>query len=341
MLTKRYYFPIFCGFWLLLATVIVRAQRPTDGNGWRVWLRDVAGNVILVDNQGQIQTEATPPEIAAPNGDFLPAPPVDTFPPTGEILFIAPDDRFPALPGFPNNTLYVYDPTLSAYYPFYTSDDLALTDAHFVQNGRLILLEGLTPQQMTVWWLIQRNGRYWLPLLPGERRSIHGTADGFVYLRAQSDGNTTLVEVNLNAPFLDRVMWTDAGSWEIVQVENQVYTYGPFLLWAQLTEPVRVNPPEIVVAPTPYPTPLPLLSPGDAAIVQTIDGEVLYLRETPLTGEIIMHLLNGMRVELLEGPVQAGDFIWWRVRTADGTEGWAAQACEDVTTLLPDRENIP
>ena len=103
-----------------------------------------------------------------------------------------------------------------------------------------------------------------------------------------------------------------------------------------------LTPPQSDLRPTPFPTPRPLLFPGAEAVVNTIDGEVLYLRDSPSTGgEIIIFLYNDMPVTLLEGPVLAEGYTWWRIRTADGDEGWAAEAVDTVTTLLPPPEATP
>jgi len=91
-------------------------------------------------------------------------------------------------------------------------------------------------------------------------------------------------------------------------------------------------------APTGLPEPEPLLRPGMEVVVQTLGGEVLYLRAQPSTGaEIVRHLYDDMRLTLLEGPVTAEGYVWWRVRVEeDGSEGWAAEAV-DISTLIPYR----
>lgn len=92
----------------------------------------------------------------------------------------------------------------------------------------------------------------------------------------------------------------------------------------------------IPLTPTLFPTPLPLLRSGMAALVQT-GGDVLFLRDAPGTeGEILLYLYDDDVVTLLEGPVENGLYRWWRVRTEDGVEGWAAAASGELTTLLPD-----
>lgn len=323
---------------LITPVALLQAQ---DVDSWQAWLRDGDAQVIAVNREGRVQHDLTmPPANPAMHSDFLPVASADIFPQTGEALLIVFDDRFPIQANQPNNTLQVYDPASRARFPFYHNSDLALVDAWFVYHGHLILLhcQRTDPNVPPVWLLVERDGRVAWLLPPAERRVIQGTVNGFVYIRTGTNGTTELLEFDLSQPLVERVVWTGEGTWDLVQVQNPPTPYGPFLMWAQLAEPIVATPqPEETIAPTPFPPPPPLMSVGEKAVVQTIDGEVLYMRDAPLTGEIVFHLLDGMIVDLLEGPVEAGDFVWWRLRTWDDHEGWSAQAFEDVTTLIPYR----
>lgn len=89
----------------------------------------------------------------------------------------------------------------------------------------------------------------------------------------------------------------------------------------------------IPVEPTPTPV---ALGPGVRARVQTEGDARLSLREAPGTGStLIARLKAGTEVTVLEGPVQEGGYAWWKVQTADGQTGWAAEGDETMRWLVP------
>jgi tetratricopeptide (TPR) repeat protein/uncharacterized protein YgiM (DUF1202 family) len=73
---------------------------------------------------------------------------------------------------------------------------------------------------------------------------------------------------------------------------------------------------------------------GDTAEIFTTAGDRLNLRSGPgLDYEILDRLEYGETVTLLEGPRKEGGYSWWRIRTADGQEGWAVERVETEQTL--------
>jgi tetratricopeptide (TPR) repeat protein/SH3-like domain-containing protein len=73
---------------------------------------------------------------------------------------------------------------------------------------------------------------------------------------------------------------------------------------------------------------------GDTAEIFTTAGDRLNLRSGPgLDYEIVDRLEYGETVTLLEGPRKEGGYSWWRIRTADGQEGWAVERVETEQTL--------
>jgi hypothetical protein len=268
----------------------------------------------------------------------FPATTLDVFEPTGESVIALADDRFQDVGENVRNALHIYDPITRSRFPFFADGVNSFENPRFVQNGAYVVVKAMRPDEDDQWLLIERDGAVLRPLRNIDRRDIHGTEDGFVYL-LRHDGVSELVHFETETPFSDHTVWVADGDWRILWIENDAQTFGPYLNWAQLAEPVYDDPlPEITIAPTPLPLPEPILQAGMTAVVQTMGGEVLYLRDEPATGDIIKHLYDGNRVQLLEGPREINGYVWWHIRTSDDTEGWAAQAVDDVTTILPYHE---
>ena len=67
------------------------------------------------------------------------------------------------------------------------------------------------------------------------------------------------------------------------------------------------------------------LTVGGTAWVQKAGGQSLRLRDRPgLQSNAFAGLAPGTQMTLLEGPVQDDGYPWWRIRAADGREGWVA-----------------
>ena len=61
------------------------------------------------------------------------------------------------------------------------------------------------------------------------------------------------------------------------------------------------------------------------AVVEGTGGNGIYLRDAP-QGEQLVILAEGTLLTVLEdAPVEAGGFVWRKVRAVGGEEGWAAQ----------------
>jgi hypothetical protein len=82
-------------------------------------------------------------------------------------------------------------------------------------------------------------------------------------------------------------------------------------------------PPTATSAPSPTPA---AIAPGATVVVQGTAPERLNLRSRPTTGSgIIATLRDGTVLAVTEGPREAEGYTWWRVRTANGQTGWAAE----------------
>lgn len=77
---------------------------------------------------------------------------------------------------------------------------------------------------------------------------------------------------------------------------------------------------------------------GEDAIVTT-GGDKLNVRSGAGTGnELAFQIDDGSTVTLLEVPQVANGFRWWKIRTADGQEGWTIDRFEGDRMLIPARE---
>ena len=197
-----------------------------------------------------------------------------------------------------------------------------------------------SPEDELEWLLLERDGRMVNELRDIQRENIHGTRDGFVYTFQDDNDATHLVHFHTQRAFSDQTIWRGEDRWFLEWVSQPEPPYGPYLPWQNLGDVTYEETPHIEPTPAPdLPLPEPILKVGMLADVQTIDGEVLYLRDAPGTdNEIVVYLYDRMVVELLEGPETVDGYVWWRIRTEDGTEGWAAEAVDDLTTLLPHHE---
>lgn len=71
-----------------------------------------------------------------------------------------------------------------------------------------------------------------------------------------------------------------------------------------------------------------LFEPGDPARIRTTGGDALNMRAAP-GGAVVFAVVSGVRVTILDGPRLYDGLRWWRIRTADGIAGWAAEAVRD------------
>lgn len=80
-------------------------------------------------------------------------------------------------------------------------------------------------------------------------------------------------------------------------------------------------------------TPQPTLTPTPVicrAVVEGTSGSGIYLRDAPQGNELVILAEGTLLTVLDDAPVEAGGFIWRKVREVGGEEGWAA---EDYLTI--------
>jgi hypothetical protein len=67
------------------------------------------------------------------------------------------------------------------------------------------------------------------------------------------------------------------------------------------------------------------IQPGALVVVTGTGGAGLRLRALATTDAEVMAVAREDTVlTVLEGPVEADDYVWWKLRTPDGDEGWGA-----------------
>jgi len=77
--------------------------------------------------------------------------------------------------------------------------------------------------------------------------------------------------------------------------------------------------------PTATATPVPVILVGGRVVVQGTEGQQLSLRAGPAVAQNRLRIVEeGSVLKVVEGPVAADGFQWWRVQTSDNVEGWVA-----------------
>ncbi len=98
--------------------------------------------------------------------------------------------------------------------------------------------------------------------------------------------------------------------------------------------PTETPTPEVTPTFTPTPLPGTALAAGQPARVTAPAG--LNYRESPASGAaLIGQFGTGQRVTILEGPVVADGFTWWKIDDGSGAAGWAADGDGETVWLSP------
>lgn len=105
--------------------------------------------------------------------------------------------------------------------------------------------------------------------------------------------------------------------------------------------PAPTSPTRTPLFPTAVPsaTPAPIvltLAVGGRAQVTNTEGRALRGRAAPgLGAPVRVSFAEGEQVQLLEGPVPADGYIWWRLEGRNGAAWAAQQSLEGVVWLMP------
>jgi hypothetical protein len=67
------------------------------------------------------------------------------------------------------------------------------------------------------------------------------------------------------------------------------------------------------------------IAPGASVVVKGTKGAGLNIREEPSRqARIVVSAKENAELTVLDGPREAGGYVWWKLKTADGEEGWGA-----------------
>lgn len=69
---------------------------------------------------------------------------------------------------------------------------------------------------------------------------------------------------------------------------------------------------------------------GDQVWVCTKYDRLIVRSQPRLSGREITRLEPGTYVEIIDGPICANDFSWWKIRANSGTIGWVSEGGDDV-----------
>lgn len=123
------------------------------------------------------------------------------------------------------------------------------------------------------------------------------------------------------------------------------------------TDTATTGEPEAAIQPIPQATPVPLIAtdtpvtePTATFTATPVPGTVLQvgqparvtaaaglnMRTEPRSGTtLILQLATGQRVTVVDGPVSADNFTWWRVDDGQGNVGWVAERDAETQWLSP------
>lgn len=161
--------------------------------------------------------------------------------------------------------------------------------------------------------------RLWDMTDPGSMTEIGQIDTPYTYNRLMFNGDGTLLLAVANQDLRHYV---------------HLWGHGAALQFVPL--PTITPVPTATPSPTATAQPAATLQAGGTALIQTTGGDVLNVRGGPGRGfSVVTRLPGGTPVSLLEGPQDADGFRWWRIRTADGIEGWVVDEVDDAQTLVP------
>jgi hypothetical protein len=244
------------------------------------------------------------------------------LPITGESLLAEDHPNFPG--GIVPEGLYIPPKNVITYYNgdttnvvYFNPDDLDLPPAEWVLDGRAFLIAPFAGDEVV---LVYRDGRQeTIPITPGSR-FLAGTPDGWLmadeasgvsYYRENADGE---IEVTPLEGFSDSVQAVDASPLGATAVG----------LFPALEIPEPTTCPGALASRL-----------GVNRLGRVLPGDPNNLRaEANTNNEQVGQIPADGVFNVLEGPVCAEDYVWWRI-DYQGTIGWTVESSADTYWLEP------
>ncbi len=251
------------------------------------------------------------------------------------------------------NTAQAFIIERGARFPFYYSADASLLFTRFAAGGRFVIVSAQPPGDMAtpILRLLTRDG-FAYPLVGAVNPNdvLDDTLDGYFMLDYSLDRTTASLlhaDINLADPSASpapSVIWTGTPGQSVNLVWAGQIGTNPALApapsvpeWTTVGDVMSEIDALLSGGGSPAPTlsAPAVLTVGGIATVRTTAGDSLNVRSGAGTSfAIIEKLQSGVSVTLLEGPVSANNFTWWRVRTPSGREGWVVESADGVQTLV-------
>jgi uncharacterized protein YraI len=257
------------------------------------------------------------------------------------------------------NALHMWLPNTVQTYPIFNAPNHGLSRPTFIQNGEKILMGAYDwNQSITDWWTISQAAP--APTVLPTLRDLHssgleGVGNGFIMSiqtndighilpQLQNFQNQTVL-LNFDTRLADNgiavnQMWLGAVNQEYKLVwarDNHLARRAIVGQWASIGEPMNASNFDSLTQPAQQPPPVSSgsLQIGGQARVYTTDGDRANMRSGPGTNfSVVEQVPNETIVSVLEGPQNAGGFVWWRVQTATNS-GWVVESADDLRVLQP------
>ncbi len=125
------------------------------------------------------------------------------------------------------------------------------------------------------------------------------------------------------------------GTRYVLQAREPATTTAPVADIVETPTPQPLFPTPTLLPPTEEIAPSPVVLHVDGfAVVSNTAGKVLRGRQEPrLSAKVQASFQEGERVRILEGPVEADGYRWWRIEGSNGN-GWSAEQSQEGLVWL-------